>query len=406
MLKNMKLLLPAVATLTLLAACTPPEPTEPAKPTDPATVAPAAPVVGQSLDVAQIGTTAQVAQTTALDMTNPASTDFDADLADILTLMSAAGPAIQSLVQPLDAVRNPVLRTLGFSKPGTLSAQALTPMATYDQKLPTGTFTVTMSGGVKTGTQTSLQPTDGYIVDDQVAGLKLTAEWKVGGAQTVWAERKDPYNTSRQELPTSTRVTVTGAGKTLANVTMTMKPGPCLGITGPEELTVNGWVGRETNPPLSMNLAYGWTDSAVTLKGSGQYLTRTRKATTAFDVKVDATTTGRCTPDTMSVVLNGLSATASAALPGHQLDAAVYVSNVKNLEFSDSKLRVENPFAKVTGQLSAGLKYNTHSVLTAFGELSDGNGNLMPGDQVTVQYVKGGQLIKTNLEALVIQKKF
>ncbi|MDP9766349.1 hypothetical protein [Deinococcus enclensis] len=403
MLKNMKLLLPAVATLTLLAACNPPKPTEPTEPTDPATVAPAAPVAGQSLDLMKIGETAQTTQATVQAMTDPASADFDADLANILKLMSAAGPAAQSLLQPLDALSNPVLRTLGFSKPGTLSAQALTPATTYDQKLPTGTWTVTMSGGVKTGTQTSLQPTDGYVVDDQVAGLKLTIEWKVSGAQTVWVERKDAYNTHRQELPTNMRVTVTGGSKTLASVALTMKPGACLSITGPEALTVNGWVGRETNPPLSMNLAYGWTDSAVTLKGSGQYLTKTRKATTDFDVTVDATTTGRCTPANMSIVLKGLKATASAVLPGQRLDAAVYASNVKNLEFSNTALSVSNPFAQVSGQLSASLKYNTHSVLTAFGELANGNANPLPGDQVKVQFVQNGQLVSTNLEALVMQ---
>lgn len=97
----------------------------------------------------KIGETAQTTQATVQAMTDPASADFDADLASILTLMSAGGPAVQSLLQPLDTLSNPVLRTLGFSKPGTLSAQGLTPATTYDQKLPTGTWTVTMSGGAR-----------------------------------------------------------------------------------------------------------------------------------------------------------------------------------------------------------------------------------------------------------------
>jgi hypothetical protein len=332
-------------------------------------------------------------------MTDPASADFDADLANILTLMSAGGPAIQSLLQPLDALSNPVLRTLGFSKPGTLSAQALPAAATQDAVLQTGTFTITADGMSKI----SESPADGLIVDNKTNGLKLTTEWKVGGAQTVWLERKDNYNTYRQELPTNMRVTVTGGSKTLASVALTMKPGACLSVTGPEALTVNGWVGRETNPPLSMNLAYGWTDSAVTLKGRGQYLTKTRKATTDFDVTVDAATTGRCTPESMSIVLKGLKATASAVLPGQRLDAAVYASNVKNLEFSNTALSVSNPFAQVSGQLSASLKYNTHSVLTAFGELANGNANPLPGDQVKVQFVQNGQLVSTTLEALLMQ---
>ncbi|WP_155864560.1 hypothetical protein [Deinococcus ficus] len=76
-------------------------PTEPTEPTDPATVAPAAPAAGQSLDLMKIGETAQTTQATVQAMTDPASADFDADLANILKLMSAAGPAAQSLLQRL-----------------------------------------------------------------------------------------------------------------------------------------------------------------------------------------------------------------------------------------------------------------------------------------------------------------
>ncbi|MFC4639204.1 hypothetical protein [Deinococcus hohokamensis] len=394
--------LPAFAALTvtalLLASCDPHRnSTTPPTTTDPAATAPAAPVAGQSTEMDRLPAALGASQQVVMTMLDPQSSDFDPDLKVLLGLVGGAqslGP--MGLGQGAQSVGRAVLGAFGVKVPVALRAQALTPV--METPLPTGTLTLTVSGEV---TQ-SPEPTTGLVIDNRQTGVKLSVDWRQGGAQTVWLEQESAYGLSRTELPTRAAASMTRAGKLVAEVQQSMTPGSCLSTGGPDAVTLAGWAGRETNAPVAAHLAYAWGAGGVQTSGDVTYRTRSRTASAAFNLNVAGTTTGRCDPASFSFTPAQADLSAQLSVPGHEFQAKGYLRDLKNVVISHSELHSAQPFKSVSGRLNASLTHQGKAALTAFGELANGNANPLPGDQVKVQYVQNGQLVTTSLEALLM----
>lgn len=136
--------------------------------------------------------------------------------------------------------------------------------------------------------------------------------------------------------------------------------------------------------------------------GDVTYRTRSRTANAAFNLNVAGTTAGRCDPANFSFTPAQADLSAQLNVPGHEFQARGYLRELKNVVISEHALHAAQPFNSVSGRLNASLTHQGKAALTAFGELANGNANPLPGDQVKVQYVQGGQLVTTSLEALLM----
>ncbi|MBZ9749986.1 hypothetical protein K7W42_03815 [Deinococcus sp. HMF7604] len=378
----------------LLAACRPqPVPT----PIDPATVEPVAPVVGQALEVQQIPGTVESAAKQLNALLDPNNPDIDPDLKALLAVFGPGSAMPLDLKQPTQLGRSLVQNFAAHAR-GQLQVQGVT---TLKQTLPTGTTTVDRTG--RSTYQST--PADGYVIIFEAQNLRVDVKWKVGGAATVFVPAGMAYNPStgqwspaEQELPTNASATLTRGTQAAAGATFTMTPGECLSALGPTALSFNAWAGRAVNSPAALKLNYAWTDANISLSGDALYTTTKQKASLSAKLDVRGTTVNRCTPATFAFRPTRADLTASAEVPSHKLDLALYLRDLSNLEFSADALNAQNPLAKVGGTVNGRLSFNGRSLLTAFGPLADGaDTNLQPGDQVKVKYVQDGKLVETDL---------
>ncbi|GGR93969.1 hypothetical protein [Deinococcus sedimenti] len=384
-------------TTLLLAACQKQDtPKVEPKPADPATTTPAPPVVGQSLDLKDVATTAERAAMQFETLTDPANPDLDPDLKSLMRLfMPTSGPMSLSLDRPTQIGRQLLDRVTGRSK---LSSQSI--VVGIREPLPTGTISLKADGTVSESTT----PTDGRVLIDEATGLRVEAKWRVNGAPTVWVDNGTRYDYVKNtwvpvqtELPTNASGTISEKGTARAGATFSMTPGGCLNTFGPDALKLNAWAGRQTNAPLSMNLEYSWGAQGLKLTANAQHTTTKNAGSVSVDLSLDGTTANRCT-DTLTFTPSGATLKADLNLPSHKVASAVYLRDVKNVIISDAELKKENFFRNVSGTLNASVAYNGQNMLTASGSIADGNDlDLVPGDQVTVKYVRDGKLVEKTL---------
>lgn len=375
----------------ILASC---RPTPTPKPSDPGSVAPAAPVVGQSVELQAIPGTAESAAKQMIALTDRNNPDMDPDLKALLGVFSGTSPTALNL-RSLGSFGQGLAQ--GFGGKGKMTVQALT---TIQYALPTGTFTYTRTGG----RTYSAQPADGYVIINEADNARVEFNWKVGGAATVWVNNGHQYNYATNqyqqvqlEVPTNARGSLTAAGKTVAGLTFTMTPGDCLNSAGPTALALSAWAGRANNAPAKVDLNYAWTERDISLSGSALYSTKSQKASANLKLNVTGTTSDRC-GTAFSFTPTRADLTGTLDIPSHRTELAVYLRDLGNLEFSEKAMTVADPFAKISGTVNGSLKFNGASVITASGPLADGTDmDLIPGDQVKVQYVKSGALIKTDM---------
>lgn len=382
----------------LLAACGPR--TGVVTPNPDVLTAPTAPVPGQATELQDVPAVLDRASGTLAAMLNPASPDFDPDLAVLFQLLGVRGSAVPDApVNPLslgrDLTRSLTRQGVGKIRPLDTSA---TPV-TQENPLPTGTYTLDQAGNVSY----SPQPTTGYVMKNLGEGTTFAVDWHVDGAATVWVEyvQGGPYLTRiRQEVPTRAGATFSKEGRKLAAAQLGLTPGACLTVAGPEALSLSAWAGREQNAPAALGLGYAWTDTGITLKANTSYRTRTYSAEAALDLNVRGTTAGRCTPGSLSFTPTRADLSASVKVPGDAAQASLNLRKLNNLVISGAELRAASPFARVTGDMSASVTHNSQPMLTAFGPLADGpDMDLLPGDAVGVRYVQDGKLVETNLAA-------
>lgn len=396
-----------------LAACGPTSSVDGSTTAPPeAFVAPAVPLVTADTDLGQASVVAGRASLQAQQvLTRGALPPELYDSLDALGLLELLDGPAQSPVTGLSlnhlsplTVGRSVLGRLGHL-PG-FGAQGVIPVS--DQLLPTGTVELGAGGKVVSA---SALPSDGLVVIDRVRGTTLTIGWKVGGAPTVLVNAGTVYDAQghrtviRQELPTGARLSVTrtASGQGLAAASVSMTPGPCLASTGPEALKLDVWAGNTAQPELKASADYAWNAQGLSLKASVNLSTKKGKIGAATDLKLEGATQNRCDAATFSFVPTRLDARASAEVPGDRLNATLLLRDVSNLEFSAAAMRVQNPFAKVQGKLSASADHNGQRFFSAFGPLADGPDlDLIPGDGVEVKYVQGGQVVTTNLQAFVV----
>ncbi|UQN07055.1 hypothetical protein [Deinococcus sp. QL22] len=363
---------------------------------------PAGPVVGQATEVQNLPMVADQAANTFSEMLNPASADFDPDLAAVL---EGFGGVMGAMGQPAQ------MRSLKLQSPAQLGRQigamlavrsrsGLGTLAATTTLLPRGTWMVGAQGQL---TQTSVQPADGYVLMSAGTATTLTAEWEVGGSKTVLID--DSGNLTgvamRVEVPTNARVTLTRGAVKRAAAQMTMTPGACVSITGPDALTLTAWAGREATSPAQLKFSHVWAALGVTTSAEATYLTRSRRATASMTSSISGSTANRCTPATFAFTPTRADLSASVSVPGNQARADLKLRDLTNVVFSDTELKGSNPFSKVTGTLSASAQHNGKAGLSAFGPLADGtDADLLPGDQTNVQFVLHGKLIVTHLQAV------
>ncbi|MDV6373331.1 hypothetical protein [Deinococcus arenicola] len=388
------LALMAVSAL-LLASCNRTDTTPVVEPTvDPATMAPAAPVVGQAVELQQVPGLSRAGLQQLAAVTNPSNPDLDPDLKTLLALFGSKVPqyinptGIGTLVQ-------------GFGGQSRVTAQALNDV---QDLLPTGTVTYAADGT----RSYAAAPTDGYVEIDQRNNTRIEAKWKVGGAATVLINSGTRFNPQtnqlqqvQQEVPTNAAVSLSAAGKVLAALAFKMTPGACVNLAGPTALSLSGWAGRDTNSPARVSLDYAWTDQKVSLSASALYRTTTQKVSSDVKLDIAGTTSDRCGTN-FTFTPTRANVTGTLDIPSYKTDLTVYLRNLSNLTINASTLKAQNPFAKIGGTANASLTFNDKPVMTAFGPLADGTDmNLQPGDQVLVQYVKNGQLVKTDVDGAV-----
>ncbi|MFN4253036.1 hypothetical protein [Deinococcus sp.] len=366
-------------------------------PTDPAQKEPAAPVVGQSVEVQDVAGTAQSAAKQMAAMTDPNNPDLDPDLKTLLGLFNVGvtpvGPNSLDLSGAASFGKSFVQ---GIGGKGRVTTQALT---TVQEALPTGTRTINRDGTISESTT----PTDGYVLVDARSDLRIQAQWKVGGAATVWVNNgyAYDYNTRQhlprqQEVPTNATGSVTVSGKTVAGLKFSMTPGDCLNTAGPTALTLSGWAGRETNAPVKLDLAYAWTEKDVLLSGSAQYATTREKVAASMKLNVTGTTSDRCGA-AFAFTPTRADLTGTLDIPSHKTELNVYLRDLSNLEFSEKAMSAPNALDRIGGTVNAALNFNGKAVVTAFGPLADGNDmDLQPGDQVKFRYVKSGKLVEAD----------
>jgi hypothetical protein len=359
---------------------------------------PAVPVVGQATELQNLPMVADQAARTFSDMLNPSSTDFDPDLTAVLQTF---GGVMSGMNQPL-RMQSPA--QLGQQIKGMLTARSrpasgLGALTTTTTLLPRGTWVAGAQGQL---TQTSAQPTDGYILMSSTTAL--TAEWEVGGSKTVLIDGDGNLTSAamRVEVPTNARVILTKGTVKRAAAQMTMTPGACVSITGPDALTLTAWAGRESNSPAQLKFSHVWAATGVTTSAEATYLTRTRSASASIKSSIGGSTANRCTPSTFAFTPTRADMSASINVPNNTASADLKLRDLTNVVFSDTELKARNWFSKVTGTLSASAQHNGKAVMGAFGPLADGaDADLLPGDQANVQFVLRGKLIVTNLQALL-----
>ena len=410
MINKRKFAVPFLMLSALMAACGPTPVILPA-PQPEGLKAPAAPVVTADTDLTQAGAVAQRAglQVQAI-LTQEALTP------ELYAALNALG--LLDLFR--SATANPAASAapLANLSPARLGSRVLTSLGqaprltglsttTQDNALPTGTFTLDAQG---TGYQSSALPADGLVVVDQARGTTLTAEWRVGGAATVWlsspaySDGQGNTVTVRQELPTAARLSVsrTGQDQKLAGATFGMTPGACLSVTGPEALNLDAWAGNAAQPELTAGVHYGWNDQGVSLKANARL--NTLKGTVSADssLAVKGATAHRCDLKMLSFTPTQADVQLAVSVPNDTLAFDLKARDLGNVVFSADALKVQNPFASVRGQLAASADHNGQRFFSAFGPLADGADlDLTPGDGVEVRYVAGGQLVTTNLQALL-----
>lgn len=117
-------------------------------------------------------------------------------------------------------------------------------------------------------------------------------------------------------------------------------------------------------------------------------------------------TTNRCDLRSLSFTPTQLDLTASAKVPNHSANLAVYLRDLKNLTLSEAGLRATTWYKDVSGSLNANLNYNGQTVVTATGPLTDGPDlDLYPGDQIVTTYIKDGKLVTSDLAGLLAALK-
>jgi hypothetical protein len=407
-----------------LSACNPdPIVTPQPQPQPEVLTQPAAPVVGQATEIQTLPAVTQQAANTLSEMLNPASADFDPDLAAVLEgfgggmgMMGQTGQIqtgqIQTGQMQTGQMQTGQMQSLKVQSPAQLGRQigamltalsrsGLGNLTATTTLLPRGTWMVGAQGQL---TQTSAQPTDGYVLMSAGAATTLTAEWEVGGSKTVLIDDSGNLTGAAMqvEVPTNARVTLTRGAVKRAAAQMTMTPGACVSLTGPDALTLTAWAGRESNPPAQLNFSHAWTATGVTTSAEATYLTRSRRATASLTSSISGSTANRCTPATFAFTPTRADLSASVSVPGNTASADLKLRDLTNVVFSDTELKASTPFSKVTGTLSASAQHNGKAVLSAFGPLADGaDADLLPGDQTNVQFVLRGKLIVTNLQAVL-----
>ena len=359
---------------------------------------PAVPVVGQATELQNLPMVADQAARTFSDMLNPSSTDFDPDLTAVLQTF---GGVMSGMNQPL-RMQSPA--QLGQQIKEMLTARSrpasgLGALTTTTTLLPRGTWVAGAQGQL---TQTSAQPTDGYVL--MSSATALTAEWEVGGSKTVLIDGDGNLTSAamRVEVPTNARVTLTKGTVKRAAAQMTMTPGACVSITGPDALTLTAWAGRESNPPAQLKFSHAWAATGVTTSAEVTYQTRTRSASASVKSSIGGSTANRCTPSTFAFTPTRADLSASVNMPNNTASADLKLRDLTNVVFSETELKARNWFTKVTGTLSASAQHNGKAVMSAFGPLADGaDADLLPGDQANVQFVLRGKLVVTNLQAIL-----
>lgn len=376
-----------LATLTaLLSACVAPKPAP-----DPTTVAPAAVETSQALDFATARAKLQNAGSGFIDMVT-VSSDTDSDLTALLQALNLTGAARPLSLNSVTRLGQEWLRP---SAP-LLGAQ----LGTVVQEVPVRTGTDTISPeGMFTHSD---EPKDAWVYDNQMRGHVQRVDWTVNGDATIWVEQVYPFGTVRTEVPTHARGTLSVGGVVRASAEMKLTPGDCVLQSGPTALKVSGWAGKESNPAAKVNAEYAWTATGLTASGSAEYRTKSRKASATFRADVRGTTENRCTSATFAFTPTRADLSASVSMPDHKAEATVALRDLGNLVFSAQEMQAENRYQTIKGRVWASATYNGHVSATAFGPLADGlDLDLQPGDQVAVKYVKGGQLVETNLAALL-----
>lgn len=346
---------------------------------------------GQSVDLQNVPATVKGAAAQLAALTNPNSANIDPDLK---TLINLFGEKIHLRINASD------ISTFaqGFDRQARVTTQGLD---VVKELLPTGTRTYG-ADGTPTYVPT---PTDGYVEIDQRSNTRIEANWKVAGAGTVFLNAGHRYDVQtgqlqelQQELPTNATASVTVAGKTVAALAFRMDPGDCLNTAGPIALTLSGWAGRATQPPVRMDLAYVWTDKNISFNASAVYHTTTQQVSAALKMDVTGSTTDRC-GENYAFTPTRADMSGTLDIPGYRTDFNVYLRDLSNLTINSEAMQAQNPFLKIGGNVNASLNFNGAAVLTAVGPLADGSDmNLQPGDQVRFQYVKNGQLITTDLD--------
>jgi len=395
--------LPSLAVLLglslALSACRPDPIVEPL-PEPEVFIQPPVPVVGQATELQTLPLVADQAARTFNDMLNPSSTDFDPDLTAVLQVL---GGVMSGMNQPV-GMQSPA--QLGQQIKGMLtarsrSASGLNTLTATTTLLPRGTWTAGAQGQL---TQTSPQPADGYVLMSAGTVTTLTAEWEVGGSKTVLIDGDGNLTGAamRVEVPTNARVTLTKGAVKRAAAQMTMTPGACVSITGPDALTLTAWAGRESNPPAQLKFSHVWAATGVTTSAEATYQTRTRSASASIKSSIGGSTANRCTPSTFAFTPTRADLSASINVPSNTASADLKLRDLTNVVFSDTELKARNWFSKVTGTLSASAQHNGKAVMSAFGPLVDGaDADLLPGDQANVQFVLRGKLVVTNLQAIL-----
>lgn len=344
------------------------------------------PIVGKAQDMAQLPSLQLTASSTVQSMTSPGA-DQQPELTALLNLLKGTGFMGVQAVQPTQYGQALVN---SLTHQGGLHAQAL-----GDLPLPTGTFTTKADGTPAYRPE----PTTGLVIINEQEGTRLDVNWHVDGAPSAYIMR-NAINT--QEVPTKAYGVATRGTAKIAEVTFGMTPGDCLQLRGPTALTLSGWGGQQANPAAQVNLNYAWTDAGITSSGSAKLQTKTRSASGSFSFNLSGTTANRCAPLQFAFTPSSMTASASTTLPDQQAEGSLNITDIGNVVLTADPTRLANPFKGVTGTLSASAKYNGQVALTAAGPIADGNDfDLLPGDQVKVQYVKNGVLVEKTLpEAL------
>lgn len=394
----------------LLAACdggTKTPAVEPPTATDPAKAVPTPPVLGQSLELQNAPAAMQAAAQSAMTLVSPNNPDIDENVQYLLNLsgmqgLSIGGKGLQASAATGRALLGQVAQSLPHQN--ALGAQAI-----QTNPLQHGTYHIDANRRM---IKDSDQPSTGMIVTDAAHKLTLNVDWRVGGAATTtvnWFAGSCDMNgctPSNTEIPTKASATLLRSGVTVAQMNFSMAEGNCLSQTGPDSLSLSSWVGSAAKPASSLSLDYAWDSSSLRLSAEGSYSTKRETGSSSFKLAVLGNTTNRCDLRSLSFTPTQLDLTASAKVPNHSANLAVYLRDLKNLTLSEAGLRATTWYKDVSGSLNANLNYNGQTVVTATGPLTDGPDlDLYPGDQIVTTYIKDGKLVTSDLAGLLAALK-